>query len=109
MITEAQREALHVAAVFVNNFSNHLFAMAYDICQQEGLDFNILKPLIRQTIQKIEEGTPATVQTGPAARGDTGTIARHLAWLAQKEPYYKTIYQAMTNSILDSKKNKGGE
>jgi predicted short-subunit dehydrogenase-like oxidoreductase (DUF2520 family) len=108
-ITEAQRQALHVAAVFVNNFTNHLFSIAHEICDQEEVDFNILKPLIRQTVRKIEQSVPSTVQTGPAARGDEGTITRHFKWLDQNRLDYEAIYQILTNSILKTKSDEKGE
>ncbi len=99
-ISEAQRQRLHVAAVVVNNFSNHLFALADRLCRQEQLDFEILKPLIRQTLRKIEQSAPEQVQTGPAARGDRGTIERHLDWLDLHAPELKTLYTELTENIL---------
>jgi predicted short-subunit dehydrogenase-like oxidoreductase (DUF2520 family) len=98
-INEEQRQSLHVTAVMVNNFSNHLFALADQICQAQGVDFEILKPLIRQTVRKLEQAAPAEVQTGPAARGDLGTIDRHLAWLREKAPEVVELYELLTKSI----------
>ncbi len=106
IINEEQRKGLHVAAVFVNNFSNFLFSAAYDICEKENLDFNMLKPLIRQTIRKIETEIPGQVQTGPAARGDEGTIFNHLAWLEEHNPDLSPIYKMLTTSILNIKRLK---
>lgn len=102
-ITEQQRQSLHVAAVFVNNFTNHLFAVANEICDKQGVDFDILKPLIRQTVRKIEKAAPKAVQTGPAARGDQGTIQRHIQWLQTNEPNYEYLYKALTESVLRAK------
>ena len=99
-ITEAHRQTLHVAAVFVNNFSNRLFAVASEICETQGLDFNILLPLIRQTVRKIESTSPALVQTGPAARGDQGTIERHIQWLETHADQYIELYKVLTGSVL---------
>ena len=103
-ITEAQRQSLHVAAVFVNNFSNYLFTVGQNICEQENLDFDMLKPLIRQTVRKIELAAPNNVQTGPAARGDEGTIAAHLNWLNAHSPQYSELYKLLTTSILRGKR-----
>lgn len=104
-INEQQRQALHVTAVMVNNFSNHLFALADGICQEQGVDFEILKPLIRQTVRKLKQAAPAAVQTGPAARGDQGTIDRHLNWLEREAPEVKVLYEMLTESILREKNN----
>lgn len=99
-INDHQRASLHVAAVIVNNFSNYLFGIAHDICEQEKVSFDILKPLIRETVAKIEQHTPQTVQTGPAARKDYHTIENHLDFL-EKKPIYKEIYQLLSNAIMD--------
>ena len=97
-ITDEQRAILHVAAVFVNNFSNHLFNIGAQISQQEGLDFDLLKPLILETVAKIQDSAPEKMQTGPAIRGDQLTLKRHLEYL-EKFPQYAAIYQLMSHSI----------
>lgn len=99
-INEQQRQTLHVTAVMVNNFSNHLFALADGICREQGVNFEILQPLIRQTVRKLEQAAPAEVQTGPAARGDQGTIDRHLNWLNREAPEVMELYAKLTESIL---------
>ena len=50
-----QRLALHVSAVFACNFTNYLFSVAYDICAGNKMPFEILFPLIRETLEKIEK------------------------------------------------------
>ena len=72
------RLKLHVAAVVINNFSNYLYTLAADFCRQEGVDFGLLLPLIRETAGRLEGSAPGDVQTGPAVRGDAGTMAKHL-------------------------------
>jgi predicted short-subunit dehydrogenase-like oxidoreductase (DUF2520 family) len=104
-ITEEQRKGLHVAAVFANNFSNFLFSTAFDICSRESLDFDMLKPLIRQTLRKIEIADPEKIQTGPARRGDESTIALHLKWLKQHAPEYGQLYEVLTESIKKKYEN----
>ena len=76
------RLKLHVAAVVINNFGNYLYTLAADFCRQEGVAFNLLSPLIRETAGRLENYAPADVQTGPAIRGDAGTMARHLEILS---------------------------
>ncbi len=105
-VDEAQRKALHVAAVIVNNFSNFLFSTAVDICRESNMDFKILMPLIRQTIRKIENESPKNVQTGPAKRADFKTIESQLGWLEEKKPEFLEIYKILTKSIIDYYSNK---
>ncbi|SKB31009.1 NADP oxidoreductase coenzyme F420-dependent [Salegentibacter holothuriorum] len=97
-IDSEQRKALHVAAVFVNNFSNHLYSIGAEICDDHGIDFSILKPLITETALKIKNLKPREAQTGPALRNDQKTIETHLALLPNK---HKHIYNLITQSIQD--------
>jgi hypothetical protein len=75
---------LHVAAVFVNNFTNHLYQIGQEICTDNRVPFEILTPLISETAQKIMLLSPQDAQTGPAKRNDTATIAAHEAFLTTK-------------------------
>jgi hypothetical protein len=79
---DALRLKLHVAATFVNNFTNYLYSLAADFCQREGIDFSLLLPLIRETAGRVERYDPREVQTGPAIRDDRQTMDRHLEILA---------------------------
>ena len=92
-----QRNALHLAAVFANNFSNQLYRIAHEICESTGANFNILKPLIKETANKIEDLSPYQAQTGPAKRNDKKTIKKHLKMLDKEE--HKEIYQLLTKVI----------
>ncbi len=75
---DATRLKLHVAAIFANNFTNFLYTLAAGFCRQEGIDFQLLLPLIRETAQRVERYDPREVQTGPAIRGDRQSMERHL-------------------------------
>jgi predicted short-subunit dehydrogenase-like oxidoreductase (DUF2520 family) len=101
VISDKQRLALHVAAVFVNNFSNHLFVIGEDICNTEGVSFDILKPLIAETVAKIQVQSPSQVQTGPAIRHDKPTIRRHKAFLEYYPDDFLDIYKLMTRVIQE--------
>ena len=96
-ISSEQRRSLHVSAVFVNNFSNHLYRIAHEICEANNVPFEILKPLIQETAKKIETVTPYMAQTGPAKRGDEKTINAHLQEL--DKDIHKEIYTLLTQSI----------
>ena len=102
-IDSKQRKSLHLAAVFVCNFVNHLYDIGHHITQEHQLPFDILKPLIRETARKIESGTPASLQTGPAKRNDTGTIDQHLRMLSNKTQH--KLYKLLTKSIQQNTNN----
>lgn len=101
-INSAQRKALHVAAVFVSNFTNHLYQIGNEICINNELSFDILKPLIQETANKIMTLSPQESQTGPAKRKDTQTINAHLNFLTND--HQKEIYKMLTKSIIDNGK-----
>lgn len=95
-ISSAQRKKLHVAAVFVNNFTNYMYTIGESLCEANKIDFNILKPLIIETALKIETISPQLAQTGPARRKDATTIKKHLDFLPKA---YQEIYTLLTKSI----------
>jgi len=95
---DAHRARLHLAAVFCNNFVNHLYALTADYCKKEGIDFSLLLPLITETAQRLLSADPAHAQTGPAARNDTNTIQRHEA-LLEEHPHLLRFYRLFTESI----------
>ncbi|MDD7913896.1 Rossmann-like and DUF2520 domain-containing protein [Polaribacter ponticola] len=95
-ISSKQRKTIHVAAVFVNNFTNHLYKIGNDICKQNNVPFEILLPLIKETSLKIEQLDPKNAQTGPAIRKDQKTINNHLNLLNDDQ---QEIYKILTKSI----------
>lgn len=101
-INSEQRKALHVAAVFVNNFTNHLYSIGNDICIENQIPFDILKPLMEETLQKLQSLSPKEAQTGPAIRQDQKTIAAHEAFL--KNENQLKIYKTLTQSIQENGK-----
>ena len=100
-INSDQRKALHVAAVFVNNFTNHLYHIGKEICGEHQVPFEILRPLIQETAEKINTLDPVDAQTGPAKRKDNNTIAAHLDYLTNENQ--KNIYKLITQSIQDDR------
>lgn len=101
-INSEQRKALHIAAVFVCNFVNHLYQIGNNICIENDLPFDILKPLIQETANKILTLSPNQAQTGPAKRKDSQTINAHLSFLSDDNQ--KEIYKMLTKSIIDNGK-----
>jgi predicted short-subunit dehydrogenase-like oxidoreductase (DUF2520 family) len=97
-VNDAQRSVLHVAAVFANNFSNHCFAIAEKILDDADLPFEMLHPLMEETLAKALQDSPARMQTGPAVRGDADTLTRHLR-LLELEPEWREIYRLLSENI----------
>jgi len=97
---DEQRLKLHVAAVVVSNFPNHLYALAADYCGKEELDFKMLQPLIEETALRLRYHLPGQMQTGPAIRKDIVTLDKHLRILSQY-PALKKVYVKITDSIMN--------
>ena len=93
------RFAVHVAAVFANNFVNSLYQASYDILEKNNLSFDIIKPLLETTLNNALLNKPQLVQTGPAKRNDQLTIKHHLAFL-KKNPDLKNIYSQLNKLII---------
>ena len=94
----ASRMQVHMTGVWANNFVNHLYYIAGNICEQNNVPFDVLLPLIQETANKVIEMSPKDAQTGPAKRGDQVIIDRHLEAL-QDDSRLLQIYQIMTDSI----------
>ena len=103
-INSIQRKALHIAAVFVNNFTNHLYQKGEEICLEHKVPFDILKPLIQETASKITRLSPEKSQTGPAIRNDQKVIQQHLGDLHSTTQ--QEIYKLLTKSIQQTHGNK---
>lgn len=99
-VNDEDRLKLHAAAVIVSNFTNHLYSIAEEYCQKEQVDFDMLKPLILETAQRIQHTSPSLVQTGPAVRKDIQTLDKHLRILVN-HPKLRTTYLRLTDSIMN--------
>ncbi|MDQ2794080.1 MAG: DUF2520 domain-containing protein [Bacteroidota bacterium] len=97
-LSSAHRLQLHVAAVFANNFTNHLLGIADALLAEAGLPAELLAPLVRETVAKALANAPFVVQTGPAVRRDAPTLAAHEAALAA-HPAWQALYAQLTASI----------
>jgi predicted short-subunit dehydrogenase-like oxidoreductase (DUF2520 family) len=93
-----KRKKVHLAAVFCNNFVNHLYALAERYCKKEGIDFRLLLPLILETAGRVEFVSPSISQTGPAIRNDQSTMEEHLKML-ESYPEMKKLYALLSQSI----------
>lgn len=97
-----KRSELHLAAVFANNFTNHMFSIASSYLEEKGMDLSYLLPLIEESIKKLKTNNPSEIQTGPAKRGDKNIIAQHLRKLSGKE---QEIY-ALISAHIEEKQNE---
>jgi predicted short-subunit dehydrogenase-like oxidoreductase (DUF2520 family) len=104
-ITEDQRLHLHTAAVMVNNFTNYLYASAYQLCEANKINFDLLQPLIQETANRIAHKSPMEMQTGPAKRNDVETIDKHLI-LLEKYPEMQKMYKFISDRITKMFTNK---
>ena len=95
-IDSNQRKYIHIAAVFANNFTNHMYQLAQEVCDANNVPFEILQPLILETAEKVKNISPKEAQTGPAIRNDQKIIKNHLNLL---NGLPKEIYQKLTESI----------
>ena len=92
------RMQMHLSAVIVSNFSNHLYALMEGYCTQQQLNFQLLHPIIAEVANRLVSGTAYDLQTGPARRGDDSTIQKHLHML-KEDPKLQKLYQIFTESI----------
>jgi predicted short-subunit dehydrogenase-like oxidoreductase (DUF2520 family) len=99
-ISSEKRKALHVAAVFASNFTNHMLTIAEEILDAHDMDLEVMKPLIAETINKSLSIGPSRSQTGPAKRGDLEILDRHVEFLGSDEKL-KEIYTAISQHIVD--------
>jgi predicted short-subunit dehydrogenase-like oxidoreductase (DUF2520 family) len=97
-VNDEQRALLHVAAVFANNFANRCFAIAEKILDEKDLPFELLHPLMEETLAKALQDSPVRMQTGPAIRGDVDTVRRHMNLLSENIEW-REIYREMSENI----------
>ena len=102
-LSSADRRHLHLAAVFACNFANHCFSLAADVMERHGMTFDMLLPLIDETVEKVHEMHPLRAQTGPAIRYDENVLSRQRS-LLDGDDLAQTIYDTMSKSIHEKSK-----
>jgi predicted short-subunit dehydrogenase-like oxidoreductase (DUF2520 family) len=107
-INSAQRKVLHLAAVFACNFPNYLYAISERLLADHQMNFDMIRPLIIETADKIRIHSPATVQTGPAVRNDEQTMQVHTQML-NNEPEFQLIYQLLSQGIIKNINKPNGD
>lgn len=102
-VDSAQRKILHLSAVFACNFPNYLYYVAQKLLAENGLDFNLLRPLIMETAEKVQQQFPAAVQTGPAVRNDVQTMAAH-EQLLEGDVFLQNLYRLLNKGVMKMEK-----
>lgn len=98
LMGEAQRLVLHRAAIFGCNFTNAMYAIAYDILRENNIDWRMILPLLENTLDKVKTMNPHDAQTGPAKRGDQNIILMHQE--ALQDERLREIYRLMSDYIM---------
>jgi predicted short-subunit dehydrogenase-like oxidoreductase (DUF2520 family) len=101
-VNSKKRQTLHLAAVFACNFPNYLYSIAQQMLAKEDLDFEIIRPLIKETANKVQDDLPSNVQTGPAVRNDLTTLDKHERLLKDSSEWL-TIYKLLSQQIKNTK------
>lgn len=96
---DVQRQWLHMAAIFANNFTNLMYGQAYNICAAQQVPFELLQPLMQETANRLTNTDPKQWQTGPAARQDSGTIAKHMALLQTQDENMAKLYEYLSQQV----------
>ena len=100
--TSEQRLVIHAAAVFTNNFSNHMVHIARQLLSQHKIDPGMLDPLLQETFEKIREMGTRQGRTGPAVRGDQETMKKHIE-LLKDHPEWEKLYTFISRDIERSR------
>lgn len=103
VLSSEKRMKMHLASVFACNYVNHLIYIASELMKEEGLDMEYIKPLLDETFRKLENTLPYDAQTGPARRGDTAVIDKHLS-LLKEQPGLQNVYRLLSENIINTYK-----
>ncbi|MGB1041262.1 MAG: DUF2520 domain-containing protein, partial [Flavobacteriales bacterium] len=101
-LSSVQRQKLHLAAVFVSNFANYMQVIGEEICEEQQVDFELLKPLMKEVFEKNQQSKAIDNQTGPALRGDKFTMNKHLE-LLKEDAELSELYRLISKRIGSQK------
>lgn len=100
VLTAEQKTALHISAIGINNFTHFILSKSKEYCNHNDLDFNLLRPLLKQTIDTFsKEDNPLQKQTGPSRRGDISIINNHIEALSEDKSF-QSLYKDLSQYIL---------
>ena len=101
-VNSEKRLVIHTAAVFANNFSNHMVHIAKGLIAEQKLDPQMLEPLLQETFEKIQAVGTVEGRTGPAIRGDLETMNKHRE-LLKDHPEWEKLYTFISRDITRSR------
>ncbi len=104
-VSDEQRAIMHLSAVWINNYTNHMYDIAYNLLKENNLELEMFYPLMEEHLNKIKEKAPDQLQTGPAIRGDMSTLEKHKSLLS-KHKEWRLLYDTLAKSILHKYLNK---
>jgi predicted short-subunit dehydrogenase-like oxidoreductase (DUF2520 family) len=95
-----ERKWIHLSAIFANNFTNYMFSCAYELLEKQNTSFEILEPLILETVKKALSNNPGLVQTGPAIRNNQRILDEHISMLKDM-PEWQKLYIFVSRMIKE--------
>ena len=93
-LSSIDREYLHLAAVFANNYTVAMAGIAHDLLQSRNMKCEWIQPILEKTANNLGLPDPWNALTGPAKRNDQSSIDRHLK-LLENQPELRAIYEKM--------------
>jgi len=104
-VSEEDKPLYHAAACMASNYLVTLMNMVEGVYQKLGMDADeavrAFWPLVRGTMKNMEDRGIEKSLTGPIARGDSGTISKHLKVLESKMPELLDVYREMGSFAVD--------
>ena len=110
-IATSEKPIYHAAAVVACNFFVTLVYLSYQLFEQIGIPekdaAQALLPLIKGTVNNIEQLGPIKALTGPIARGDVAVIKGHLEAMKGLDPRFIDIYRTISCLTVEIGIKKG--
>jgi len=102
-LADEAKPLYHAAAVFASNYLVAITSLAEELFRDAGLPepLELFLPLQRATLDNIAALGPAAALTGPAVRGDAGTVARNLEAIAKHAPQALAAYAALADVAIE--------
>ena len=104
ILNSEKRQILHVSAVFACNFVNYMYTVAADLLESNEIPFEVIRPLIMETAEKVKTVEPRKAQTGPAVRFDKKIMTKHQE-LLNNNKVYQELYMSLSKGIFEFYKN----
>ena len=108
-LADEAKPIYHAAAVFASNYLVAITALADELFRDAGMPgpAELFLPLQRATLDNVATMGPTAALTGPAVRGDAGTVAANLEALAKHAPQAVPAYVALADVALDLAQRSG--